>query len=794
MSVGLRRLCLGLVACSIVLVGARPAAAQTFYWNPNGVGVGGGSGTWDTSSLFWNDQPTWTGNQTAWVNSASNNATFNSPTTDTVTLSAAITAGSVSVTAGNVTFSNAGNFTLTASSFGVSSGATASIDGTNFFKSGTTALNVDGSLTVNAGPASGRLVTLTGGGTLIANGGIRINGNTAAMVFSGNLVDFNTGAGQRLAINMNGSAAGTVLRLSGDNSGATGDFLLSSGVNNNVIRLESANALSSSTVLRIEGGTNNVVELAFGNLTRTTGNTAGSGAGGLNLTGSGGFAALGADRSVTLVGGGQIVWTTQGFNPSATGFQMSDANATNTLTLTNDINLNGPATGTAPTRAFFIGHGSAAVDAVIPGVISDTGVVQATLAINGSNGARVLITGNNTFGGAITIGTATGGPAVQISNPNQLGVGTATISILGNNSTGSLELVGGISIGRSISLSGRPNTNLTPGIVNVSGNNTLAGIVTGNTGGSFYIFQSNSGTLTIQNGFLTQASGIRGVNLGGAGNGVLNGTLTGPNTSTPTFQLTKYGTGTWTLGGTVTLTGGAGVPGETTPTGNTVIVQGGTLLVNSSFTAGASTAAAVRNTATLGGSGNLGGTVSVDAGGTVAPGTPAALGTLVTGSGATFSAGSTLRARLGPNGPSGTSDSLLLTSGTLNFLTSGTSPTNPTLALAALGFTGTAGGAAHYTLVDTGGGTVQVNGATPAGPILGEFVVGTGNVNGRPVLIDTSGLSNLSTGETFVLQVNGSLLELNYSLTPVPEPSWILAVAGAAGLGFYRRRARRQES
>src|SRR5262249_22781437 len=155
---------------------------------------------------------------------------------------------------------------------------------------------------------------------------VRISGNNASQVFSGKFVDLNTAANQRAAIVLNQAAANTLLRLSGDNSGATGDVLFQAS--NTAIRLESANALPPSSLLRFEtASVNMVVELAFGDLTRSANNTTGNG--GMNLTvgnGAGGFAAVGADRKVTLVGGGTIVWGTQGFAPTSSngnssGFQ-----------------------------------------------------------------------------------------------------------------------------------------------------------------------------------------------------------------------------------------------------------------------------------------------------------------------------------------------------------------------------------------------------------------------------------------------------------------------------------------
>src|SRR5262249_42628025 len=216
-------------------------------------------------------------------------------------------------------------------------------------------------------------------------------------------------------------------------------------------------------------------------------------------------------------------------------------------------------------------------------------------------------------------------------------------------------------------------------------NNTLTGTITGQTGGTNITIQSDSGLLTLQN-FTYAATGTRKLNLGGAGDILLNGTLTGPNSATPILQLVKYGAGTLTLGRPVTLTG----------TANTLDVQGGTMLVNSAFTTTGSPtiATTVQNTAKLGGSGTLIGPLTVKSGGILAPGNPGVIGTLTMGSAATFAAGSTLQFKLGANSQTGQSDRLALTAATVNFQTSGTAPTNVTVALAALGFTGAAGGAA----------------------------------------------------------------------------------------------------
>ena len=150
---------------------------------------------------------------------------------------------------------------------------------------------------------STRRVSIAGGsGTISLTGtaGLRVGG---AITFAGNI----SGTGAIL------TDAGGTIDLSGNNS-YSGDTLIRSG---NILRLGSSTALSANTFLRF-GGNTNIVELSGTNFSRTVSATGGAGNVRFNNaadgTGSVGFAAVGADRTVAL--NGTVSWGSTAFNPT----------------------------------------------------------------------------------------------------------------------------------------------------------------------------------------------------------------------------------------------------------------------------------------------------------------------------------------------------------------------------------------------------------------------------------------------------------------------------------------------
>lgn len=561
------------------------ASAADQYWNPAGLNGNWGDSNWAATSGGVASAP-WT---------AGNNAFFDQAGTYTVNLLAAQTADAVNVTAGNVTFTGTATVgmvpgtAVSSNSVSIAAAATLSTTGDIIAKNGETPVIVNGTLFLSAPSSGGHYIQPAGNGTI--KGTVRYS-HTAT--FDGAIVDVTTPALVRSAISWNGGAPGT-LTLSGDNSGMSGDILLSIG--GSTIIANSANAISANSELRLEGGANSVlVELAFGDLTRVwaTGANA-TGQGGMHWNGSnGGFYATGADRNLTfytdLTGTtpASIVWGNNGID--ATAVVLGAAAATNTITWTNDIDLN------AGNRTINVGDGSADVDAVLSGVIS--GLTTSKLTKSGPG--TLLLSNANTHAGGTAIANSSGVDSVlRITNSAALGTGNLTIGGGGNTDQSRLEISGGLTIANYIAgFASRSND--APNIVNLDGNSTISSAITSGGGGDRTTFQSDSGKLTFTGSF----SG-RQLNLMGEGNGQFSN-----NSFTLTKGLVKSGNGTWILKGTAnysdttTISGGSLVAQRTTQlalgTGDVSISDGANLTITDHAGSGQ---LAYANNIVLGGSG-----------------------------------------------------------------------------------------------------------------------------------------------------------------------------------------------
>jgi autotransporter-associated beta strand protein len=217
----------------------------------------------------------------------------------------------------------------------------------------------------------------------------------------------------------------------------------------------------------------------------------------------------------------------------------SNVTFTNNMTGGEDLNIDGPITGSGE----FI--------------------------VNGA-GTVVVGSGNNTFTGNTLINNGTQGPAIlEATTSGALGTGSIVFNSAGNSTTGQLQLIGNATLSNPISLSGRNVT--IAAIDNIADNNTLSGTIGLNVGGGDYLVQSDSGTLILSgaagggvaitgNG----ATGARTVTLQGAGNGNVTGQITN---GTATISLLKAGSGTWTLSDANTFTG------STTVTAGTLLMD-----------------------------------------------------------------------------------------------------------------------------------------------------------------------------------------------------------------------------
>ncbi len=257
-------------------------------------------------------------------------------------------------------------------------------------------------------------------------------------------------------------------------------------------------------------------------------------------------------------------------------------------------------------------------------------VVVGALTKSGA-GTLILNSPSNTFKGTVFVDTGSttaNDGTLRVANNRVLANAKSPIFIRNNNSGSStLQLDGStesITLPQAISLNGRNNT--VAAIRNMAGTNTIAGGITINVGGSYYIIQSDAGRLNLGGTITSVATGTRTVTFQGSGDISLTGVIANGNA---TVTVSKTGSGTLILAGTNTYTG-------------TTTVSGGTLLVNGSIGTGAVT---VSSGATLGGTGTVNGPVTVQAGGVLAPGSTG-IGSLNVNNSVTLQPGSTVRLKM----------------------------------------------------------------------------------------------------------------------------------------------------
>ena len=198
------------------------------------------------------------------------------------------------------------------------------------------------------------------------------------------------------------------------------------------------------------------------------------------------------------------------------------------------------------------------------GVIALTNT-SSSVTVEGSG--ILTLTGANTYAGITIIGAGGGAAVVRAAATGVLSTNTISFDGTGNASTARLELTNGISLNNNITLYARANT--TVGIENLSGNNTLSGTITCGAGGNFYTIQSDAGLLTLGTAganALNASSGTRTNTLQGAGNGIIVGNITN---GAGAVQITKAGTGTWTLSGSNTYSLGTFLSAGTLVTAGT---------------------------------------------------------------------------------------------------------------------------------------------------------------------------------------------------------------------------------
>ena len=228
---------------------------------------------------------------------------------------------------------------------------------------------------------------------------------------------------------------------------------------------------------------------------------------------------------------------------------------------------------------------------------------------------RVTIAGSNAFTGRLTITTG----KLRIASATPYGANSSAAAIVLGNANGSsqpvLELVNNVTITRPISDACQSGSSNPPEhLVSVSGTNTVAGLVTGISGGTDWPYKVNAGSRLIVTGRWTNSAttGGRNIWLRGEGDGEWVGAIGTSPSVAGTNNLIKDGPGSWTLWATNVYNG-------------FTAVSNGTLFINGRL---APTKLSVNTNVYVGTGGSLAGNgaivtpplVLVQAGGGISPG------------------------------------------------------------------------------------------------------------------------------------------------------------------------------
>ena len=228
----------------------------------------------------------------------------------------------------------------------------------------------------------------------------------------------------------------------------------------------------------------------------------------------------------------------------------------------------------------------------INSVITNQGINSVGLSKLGSG--TLILGGNNTFTGPVSLPNAGGTPAgwIQVASSTALGpdATSKTINLTSSTSgaTGGIQLNGGVTVNnKHITIGGRSVTSTSVFLQSISGSNTWNGNLTIANAGGYYYIESDAGTLNLGGTLANNYNLTRGFILQGAGNGVISGTLVNSSSTVITSLTLSAGAGIWSLTGANTFTGGATVNGgelivstATSSTNAFNVASGATLGVN----------------------------------------------------------------------------------------------------------------------------------------------------------------------------------------------------------------------
>lgn len=197
-------------------------------------------------------------------------------------------------------------------------------------------------------------------------------------------------------------------------------------------------------------------------------------------------------------------------------------------------------------------------------VISGAGAFTKGYATPATNSAPLVLTGDNTFTGAVTINHGW----LTATTSTSLGLGAKVINIV-NGTAGDPQLHLNPGAGPGIDLPANmtftTSSNL-GAVTNDSGNNIIRGAFSLTSGGGGTTLLSNAGSLTLTGGIAPIQTG-RDFRLRGDGAGAISGIIAnGTTVDLPVFR--DGGSGTWTLSGANSYTGTTFVSTGTLKLGN----------------------------------------------------------------------------------------------------------------------------------------------------------------------------------------------------------------------------------
>ncbi|MGA2030663.1 MAG: autotransporter-associated beta strand repeat-containing protein [Thermoguttaceae bacterium] len=320
-------------------------------------------------------------------------------------------------------------------------------------------------------------------------------------------------------------------------------------VNGGAIRLASAAALPGGIAgdgnglsnLVFNGG---IVNLGFANFSRALGTSADN----VQFAGNGGFAAIGAPRSVNLGGAGAtLAWgSTPSFLGSGATLLLGYGTDTNTVDFQNPINLGSQLQNVQVTR------GAAVVDGQLSGLLNDNG--GGGLNVTGNGVLAIVNSANSYTGGTMITGATVSVPYL----PN--GAGNSPLGYW-NNGTGSVMLAGA-----TLRYTGPAVNTDRQFTISVGG----AGL---DASGAGAVNFTNTAPLTFND------AGAHTLTLTGSNAG-LNTLAAVINDGSTSTSISKTGAGFWTLTGSGNYSGPTTVSGGTLALANSALANNSTAVVN----------------------------------------------------------------------------------------------------------------------------------------------------------------------------------------------------------------------